>query len=145
MANRSIREVVESAVAAHITAQDGLTGVQILKGLSVTTQDLPVVICSCESVGAMDGIAQVLGNYSCTVQLAVFTSSDETNALTVHRARAAVLDAAMQDVSGLQAKFTTDGDASCYTATFQSFEDSRGDRALGTTITYSVDVVLASS
>ena len=145
MANRSIREVVESAVAAHISAQDGLSGVQILKGLSVTTQDLPVVICSCENVGPMDGIAQVLGNYACTVQLAVFTSSDETNALTVHRARAAVLDAAMQDVTGLQSKFTTDGDASCYTATFQSFEDSRGDRALGTTITYSVDVVLASS
>lgn len=145
MANRSIREVVESAVAAHISAQDGLSGVQILKGLSVTTQDLPVVICSCENVGPMDGIAQVLGNYACTVQLAVFTSSDETNALTVHRARAAVLDAAMQDVTGLKAKFTTDGDASCYTATFQSFEDSRGDRALGTTITYSVDVVLASS
>lgn len=145
MANRSIREVVESAVAAHISAQDGLSGVQILKGLSVTTQDLPVVICSCENVGPMDGIAQVLGNYACTVQLAVFTSSDETNALTVHRARAAVLDAAMQDVAGLKAKFTTDGDASCYTATFQSFEDSRGDRALGTTITYSVDVVLASS
>lgn len=145
MANRSIREVVESAVAAHITAQDGLTGVQILKGISVTTQDLPLIVASCESVGAMDGIAQVLGNYSCTVQLAVFTSSDETNALTVHRARAAVVDAAMQDIAGLQSKFTADGDASCYTATFQSFEDSRGDRALGTTITYSVEVVLAAS
>lgn len=145
MANRSIREVVESAVAAHISAQDGLTGVQILKGLSVTTQDLPLIVASCENVGAMDGIAQVLGNYSCTVQIGVFSSSDETNALTVHRARAAVVDAAMQDVAGLQSKFSADGDASCYTATFQSFEDSRGDRALGTTITYSVEVVLAAS
>jgi hypothetical protein len=145
MANRSIREVVESAIAAHITAQDGLTGVQILKGLSVTTQDLPLIVVSCESVGPMDGIAQVLGNYACTVQIGVFTSSDESTALTVHRARAAVVDAAMQDVAGIQSKFTADGDATCYTATFQSFEDSRGDRALGTTITYMVEVVLAAS
>lgn len=145
MANRSIREVVESAIAAHITAQDGLAGVQILKGISVTTQDLPLIVVSCETVGAMDGIAQVLGNYSCTVQIGVFTSSDETSALTVHRARAAVVDASMQDIAGIKAKFAADGDASCYTTTFQSFEDSRGDRALGTTITYSVDVVLAAS
>lgn len=145
MANRSIREVVESAIAAHITAQEGLTGVQILKGISVTTQDLPLIVVSCEGVGPMAGIAQVLGNYSCTVQLGVFTSSDETNALALHRARAAVVDASMQDISGIKAKFTADGDASCYTATFQSFEDSRGDRALGTTITYTVDVVLAAS
>lgn len=145
MANRSIREVVESAIAAHITAQEGLTGVQVLKGLSVTTQDLPLIVISCESAGPMSGIAQVLGNYTCTVQVGVFTSSDETNALSVHRARSAIVDASMQDIAGIKAKFNADGDASCYTATFQSFEDSRGDRALGTTITYSVDVVLAAS
>jgi len=145
MANRSIREVVESAITAHISAQEGLSGVQILKGLSVTTQDLPLIVVSCENVGPMDGIAQVLGNYNCSVQIGVFTSADETDALSVQRARAAVVDASMQDIAGIKAKFTADGDASCYTATFQSFEDSRGDRALGSTITYSVDVVLAAS
>lgn len=145
MSNRSIREVVESAIAAHISAQDGLSGVQILKGISVTTQDLPLIVISCENVGPMSGIAQVLGNYSCTVQIGIFTSSDEANALSSHRARSSIVDASMQDITGIKSKFAADGDASCYTTTFQSFEDSRGDRALGTTVTYAVDVVIAAS
>lgn len=141
MANRSIREVVESALVSQISAQAGLTGVQILKGIAVDIQDLPLIVVSCESVGPMSGIAQVLGNYSCQVKIGIYTSSDEVNALTVHRTRSSLVDAAMQDIPGIQAKFVTDGDATCYTATFQSFEDSKGDRALGTTIGYEVDVV----
>jgi hypothetical protein len=50
----------------------------------------------------------------------------------------------MQDIAGIKAAFASEADASCYTATFQSFEDSKGDRALGTTITYQVDVVFAA-
>jgi hypothetical protein len=144
MANRSIREVVESPIAAHVAAQAGLTGVQILKGIAVDIQDLPLIVVSCESVGPMSGIAQVLGNYSCQVQIGVFTSADEATALTVHRVRSALVDSAMQDIAGIKAAFATEADATCYTATFQSFEDSKGDRALGTTITYQVDVVFAA-
>jgi hypothetical protein len=145
MSNRSIREVVESALASHISAQDGLTGVQVLKGIAVDVQELPLIVVSCESVGPMAGIAQVLGNYSCQVQIGVFTSSDEASALSVHRERSSIIDAAMQDIAGIKTAFVTDADATCYTTTFQSFEDTKGDRALGTTIIYQVEVVLSST
>jgi hypothetical protein len=48
----------------------------------------------------------------------------------------------MQNLSAIKTVFTTQGDATCYDVTFETVDDGRGDRALGTMATFTVAVVL---
>ena len=41
MGTKSIREIIEAAVASHLSAQTELAGVNIYKGIEVTTDVLP--------------------------------------------------------------------------------------------------------
>lgn len=142
MGTKSVREIVETAVRTHLAAQTELAGVNIYKGLEVTTDTLPQLIVSCESVGNMPDLPEGLGNYACTVNLVLYTSADATSALSNHRDRSAGMLGAMQDLTAIKAAFTTGGDATCYDVSPETVDDSRGDRALGTMATYRVDIVL---
>lgn len=142
MGTKSVREIVETAVRAHLVAQTELTGVNVYKGIEVTTDALPALVVNCNNVGNPPDLPEGLGNYLCTVVLELYTSADETSALTVHRDRSAGMLGAMQDLVGLKAVFTSQGDATCYDASPETIDDGRGDRALGTMATFSVLVVL---
>ncbi|MFN9113805.1 MAG: hypothetical protein ACK5XN_27375 [Bacteroidota bacterium] len=142
MGTKSIREIIEGAIVAHLAAQTELAGVNIYKGLEVTTDTLPQAIVSCESVGNPPDLPEGLGNYNATVNVHLYTSADSSNALTNHRDRSAGILGAMQNLSAIKTVFTTQGDATCYDVTFETVDDGRGDRALGTMATFSVAVVL---
>ena len=142
MGTKSVREIVEAAVAAHLAAQTELAGVNIYKGLDVGTELLPQAVVSCESVGNPPDLPEGLGNYDATLSIALYTSADATSATTSHRDRSAAILGAMQDLTALKAVFTSQGDATLYDASFESVDDGRGDRALGTMATFRIDLVL---
>jgi len=142
MASKSIREIVESAVQAHLSAQTELSGVNIYKGIEVATDSLPSLVVNCNSVGNPPDLPEGLGNYACTVTLELYTSADATSALTNHRDRSAAMLGAMQDLAALKAVFTSQGDATCYDVTPDTVDDGKGDRALGTMATFMLTVVL---
>ena len=142
MGTKSVREIVEAAVAAHLAAQTELAGVNIYKGLDVGTELLPQAIVSCESVGNMPDLPEGLGNYAATINIGLYTSADATSATASHRDRSAAILGAMQNLTGLKAVFTAQGDATLYDASFESVDDGRGDRALGTMATFRIDLVL---
>ena len=129
MGTKSIREIVEAALVSHLAAQTELTGTNIEKGIEIDVMALPTVVVSCESVANPGDLPEGLGNYTCTVQIGVFTSADATSALSGHRDRCAAVLGAMQDVTAIKAAFTTAGDATCYDVVYQSHDDSKGDRA----------------
>jgi hypothetical protein len=142
MGTKSIREIVETAVRAHLVAQTELTGVNVYKGIEVATDTLPLVVVDCGSVANPPDLPEGLGNYLCTVTLQVYSSADEASALSVHRDRSAAVLGAMQDLDGLKAAFVAGGDATLYDVSPDTVEDGRGDRALGTQATFSLLVVL---
>ena len=142
MGTKSVREIIESALRAQLVAQTELTGVNVYKGLEVAVDALPAIVVSCESVGSPPDLNDNLGNFLCTVNVAIYSSADESTALSVHRDRQAATMGAMQDVSGIKSLFTSQGDATCYDVTFTGLEDGRGDRSLGTMLSYSVLIVL---
>lgn len=142
MGTKSVREIVEAAVAAHLSAQTELAGTNVYKGLDTAVDLLPQVIASCESAVPPPDLPEGLGNYECTLQVGVYTSADETNAVTNHRARSAAVLGALQDLAALKTVFTSQGDATLYDITYQSADDSRGDRALGTLASFSLCIVL---
>lgn len=142
MGTKSVREIVETAIRAHLVAQTELTGVNVYKGIEVATDALPALVVNCNSVGNPPDLPEGLGNYLCTVTLELYTSADETSALTVHRDRSAGMLGAMQDLAAIKAVFTSQGDATCYDVSPETVDDGKGDRALGTMATFSVLVVL---
>jgi hypothetical protein len=142
MGTKSVREIVESAIRTHLAAQTELAGVNIYKGIEVATDALPALVVNCNSVSNPPDLPEGLGNYLCTVVLELYTSADETSALTVHRDRSAGMLGAMQSLTAIKTVFTTAGDATCYDVSPETVDDGKGDRALGTMATYSVLVVL---
>ena len=142
MGTKSVREIVETAIRAHLVAQTELTGVNVYKGIEVATDALPTLVVNCGQVANPPDLPEGLGNYLCTVTLELYTSADETSALTVHRDRSAGMLGAMQDLTAIKAVFTSQGDATCYDVSPETIDDGRGDRALGTMATFSVLVVL---
>lgn len=142
MGTKSVREIVESAIRAQLVAQTELTGVNIYKGIEVSTEQLPALVVNCSSVNNPPDLPEGLGNYSCSVTLELYTSADASTALASHRDRSAAMLGAMQDVTAIKALFTSQGDATCYDVTPESIDDGKGDRALGTMATFRVDIVL---
>lgn len=142
MGTKSVREIVETAVRAHLAAQTELAGVNIYKGIEVSVESLPTIVVNCNAVGNPPDLPEGLGNYSCTVVLELYTSADAANALTNHRDRSAGMLGAMQELTALKAVFTSQGDATLYDCTFQSVDDGKGDRALGTMATFNLLIVL---
>lgn len=142
MGTKSIHEIVEAALVSHLTAQTELSGVHVLPGIAVATMTLPTVVVSCESANAPAEIPGGLGNYSCTVNVGVFSSADEATATTVHRARTAAVLGALQDVTAVKAVFASQGDATCYDVVYGDNIPGNGDRALGAMLSYTVHVVL---
>jgi len=114
----------------------------IEKGIEVDKMQLPTVVVSCEAVANAPDLPEGLGNYLFTVNVGTFTSADESSALSVHRARSAAVLGAMQDVTAIKAVFVSGADATCYDVTFQSVDQSNGDRALGAMAVYQVLAVL---
>lgn len=142
MGTKSVPEIVEAAVAAFLADQTELAGLNIYKGIAVSSTSLPLVVVSSSSVAPAPDIPGDLGNYEANVTLQLFTSADAANALTNHRDRTAALMGAMQDVANLKAKFTAQGDATCYDAIYSTADTGFGDRAIETTLTYSILLVL---
>lgn len=142
MGTKSIREIVETALVTHLSAQTELAGTNVEKGNDIDVMALPTVVVSCEAVANMGDLPEGLGNYSCTVQVGVFTSADVSTALASHRDRCAAVLGAMQDVTAIKTAFTTGADATCYDVLYQSHDDSKGDRAFGMMATYLVYAVL---
>lgn len=142
MGLKSIREIVETAVVAHLNNQ-GLTGVQVVPGISAVINTLPIVVASVESVGDIPEIAQGLGNFRCTLTVMIATETDEANSGAAHRERTEKVMSAMQDATTLAGVFTTQADASMYSVDFRTMDDGRGDRTFGTSIGYELKVVLA--
>ncbi len=142
MGYKSIREIVESAAVTHLGNQ-GLTGVQIVAGVSAAINTLPIVVATVDSVSDIPEIAQGLGNFRCTLTVMVVTETDEASSASVHRERSEKVMSAFQDEAGLAAVFTAAGDASMYSCDFKSLEDGRGERTFGTSYSYEVKAVLA--
>lgn len=142
MGYKSIREIVETAVVAHLNNQV-LTGVQVVPGVSAALNTLPIVVASVESIADIPEIAQGLGNFRCNLTVMVVTETDETDSASLHRERSEKVMSAMQDATGLAAIFTSQGDASMYSVDFRSMEDGRGERTFGTSLTYELKAVLA--
>lgn len=142
MGTKSVPEIVEAAVASFLSDQTELAGLNVYKGIAVSSTALPLVVVACQNVAPAADIPGDLGNYECSVTLQLFTSADASNALANHRDRSAALLGAMQNLTGLKAKFTTQADATCYDAVYQSQDTGFGDRAIESTISFMVLIVL---
>lgn len=142
MGTKSIREIVETAVRAHLVAQTELTGVNVYKGIEIATEHLPALVVNCSTVANPPDLPEGLGNYACKVTLELYTSADASTALASHRDRSAAMLGAMQDIAALKAVFTSQADATLYDATPDSVDDGKGDRALGTMASFDLIVVL---
>jgi hypothetical protein len=146
MGTKSIREIVEAAASAHLSAQ-GITGYQILPGMNLAIIDPPFVVASVEAVSNIPDIPEGLGNYLVTLTVQIMTPTGdpgtEATVLAAHRAVTEKVASALDDQSGLAAVFASQGDASLYDITFGTMSDGRAERYLGTTINYEVECVLA--
>jgi hypothetical protein len=141
MGTKSIRHIVEDVLQSYLSAQPGLGQVAFLTGDSATLQQLPKAIVLCESARAPGDLPEGLGNYSCSVRITLFSNADDTT-LADHRSRCAYITGNMRDLSGIQAAFTSSGDASCYDVTIGSEDEGVDERSWATSFSYDVLVVL---
>ena len=142
MGTKSIRQIVEAAVASHLGAESGLTGVHIYTGDSVDLNVLPKAIVLCDSAKTPADLPDGAGNYDCLVRVTLFSNADDTT-LATHRARCAALAGAMQDFDGLAAVFTASGDAHLYDASVNSEDEGTDERSFATAFSYGILTVLA--
>jgi hypothetical protein len=143
MGSKSIRHIVESTLATFLAAQTDLTTVSFLTGDSAATQTLPKAVVLCDSARPPASLPEGAGNYDCSVRITLFSNADDTT-LADHRLRCAALVGNMRDLSGLQAAFTTGGDAHLYDVTIGSEDEGVDERSWATAFSFSVMVVLAS-
>lgn len=142
MGTKSIRHIVESTLAGYLSTQTDLTTVSFLTGDSAATQTLPKAVVLCDSARPPASLPEGAGNYDCSVRITLFSNADDTT-LADHRLRCAALVGNMRDLSGIQAAFTTGGDASCYDMTIGSEDEGVDERSWATAFTFSVWVCLA--
>jgi len=141
MATKSVRYIVEAALASYLSAQTELTGVSIYKGDTADTAILPKAVVLCESAGPPNDLPQCLGNYNCGVRVTLFTSADDET-LDTHRARCAAIAGAMQDLASVQAAFVSEGDALCYDVTPGQELEGVSERSWASVIPFDVLVVV---
>lgn len=141
MGTKNVRYIVEAAVASYLSSLTELAGVHIYKGDTAETALLPKAIVLCESAGPPNDLPQGLGNYDCTVKVTVFTSADDETE-TVHRARCAAIDGAMQDVAAVKAAFVSGGDGLCYDVTARQESEGVNERSWASQLPFSVLVVV---
>jgi hypothetical protein len=144
MGTKSPAEIMESAIVAHLVAQTELAGVSIDKGVEIEKLTLPSIIVTASGIGTVNELPEGLGNFSATITVQMFGSSDASNALSLHRDRSAAVLGAMQDVTAIKAVFTSQADATCYDVIFESTEEGQADRALMASFTYKALIVLPS-
>jgi hypothetical protein len=141
MATKSVRYIVEAALASYFSAQTELAGLAIYKGDSAETNVLPKAIVLCESAGPPSDFQQGLGNYDCMVKVTIFTSADDET-LTTHRARCAAIEGAMQNIPAVKAAFVAGGDALCYDVTARQENEGVNERSWASQMSFSVLVVV---
>lgn len=142
MGAKSIREAVEAAVTAHLTAQNFPAGVQVLPGLSVNKLAPPMVVASVDSVGPHPDIPEGWGNFSATLSVSIVSPARIAGAEAFHGQLSEKAANAIADEAGLRAIFVSQGDAKMYFATFRSQEDRVGDDHFGKILTYELLGVL---
>jgi len=142
MGTKSIRHIVEAAVASHLAAETGLTGVNIYTGDDGDVNALPKAIVLCDSARTPADLPEGAGNYDCSVRVTIFSNADDTT-LADHRARCAAVAGSMQDLTGLKAVFTTGGDASLYDVTPNTEDEGKDERSYATAFTFDLLTVLA--
>ena len=141
MGTKSIRHIVEAAVASHLGAESGLTGVNIYTGDDTDINVLPKAIVLCDSAKTPADLPEGAGNYDCSVRVTLFSNADDTT-LATHRARCAALAGSMQDLTGLKAVFTASGDATLYDVTPNSEDEGVDERSFATAFTFGLLAVL---
>lgn len=141
MGTKSARQILEAAIASHLSAQTELSGVAIYTGDSADTNVLPKVIVLCDSARAPNDMPQGLGNYSCGTRVTIFSSADD-DTLAQHRARCAAVAGAMQDLTAIKAVFVAGGDALCYDVTPQSEDEGVNERSWASVMGYDILIVV---
>jgi len=141
MGTKSIRHIVEAAVASHLGAESGLTGVNIYTGDDGDINALPKAIVLCDSARTPGDLPEGAGNYDCSVRVTLFSNADDTT-LSAHRARCAALAGSMQNLTALKAVFTASGDATLYDVTPNSEDEGRDERSFATVFSFGLLTVL---
>ena len=141
MGTKSVRYIVEAALASYLSAQTELAGVSVYKGDTSETAVLPKAVVLCESAGPPNDMPQGLGNYNCGVRITVFSSADD-NTLDQHRERCAGIAGAMQDLALVKAAFVAGGDGLCYDVTPGQELEGVSERAWASVLPYDVLVVV---
>lgn len=141
MGYKSVRHICEQVVAAQLTAETGLTGVNVYTGDSTAVQSLPRCVVLAESARPPADLPEGLGNYSVGMRITLFSSADDTT-LSKHRERCAALAGSMQDLVTLKAGFVATGDALLYDVTPTGEDDGYDDRSWATVFTYELLTVV---
>lgn len=131
----SIRHVVEGVVASYLSADAGLTGVNVYKGDSQDVMVLPKIIVLCDAARGAPPLGDPMGNYSCSVRITVVSNADDTT-LTTHRQRCAQLVGAMSNTTSLATAFSTDGQALFYDCGVESEAEGVDERSWVTAFSY---------
>jgi hypothetical protein len=141
MGTKSIRHIVEANVATHLSAESGLTGVNIYTGDDGDINVLPKAIVLCDSARSPADLPEGAGNYDCSVRVTIFSNADDTT-LADHRARCAALAGSMQDLAGLKAVFVASADATLYDVTPNTEDEGKDERSYATAFTFGLLAVL---
>lgn len=131
----SIRHVVEGVLASYLSADAGLTGVNVYKGDSQDVMVLPKIIVLCDAARGAPPLGDPMGNYSCSVRITVVSNADDTT-LTTHRERCAQLVGAMSNTTALATAFSTDGQALFYDCGVESEAEGVDERSWVTAFSY---------
>lgn len=137
----SPRHIVESVLAAFLTAEPGLAGVAVYTGDSAEINVLPKCVVLCDAARTPPELPEGAGNYFCSVRVTIFSNADD-NTLTQHRDRCAAIAGSMADISGIKAAFVADGEALCYDVIPESEDEGRDERSWATVLSYVVPVVV---
>ena len=139
MGTKSIRHIVESAIATYLSTQTGLTSITFLTGDSAATQTLPKAVVLCDSARAPGELVGYdnMGNFDCSLRITLFSNADDTT-LADHRARCAAISGNMRDLESIQAVFDAAGDAYCYDVGMVSEDEGIDERSWATSFTFDV-------
>jgi hypothetical protein len=136
--------IVEEALASYLDGISALNTHKVFKGLAKDDLELPsVIVTANNAVTPPDAPVQGLGNYQVTATIGVFDNIDDTLDNTQHRTALQEVMAALDNVPGVQASFTSKGDATCYDCAFESVDEGRGDRCWASSFTYRVTICLS--
>jgi hypothetical protein len=116
---------MEAGLVAFLQAEPTLAGVNIYPGDSTALAVHPKIVVTCEGARTPGMMPDGLGNYDCTIRIAIQDCADDVT-LAQHRQREASVLATIADEAGIQASFAAADPVEAYIYMVNAGEPQQG-------------------